>query len=731
MPPVEQKVEAEHEDGYDSEDWEEYLAKHEKELIWQKLKEISSELVKTAHFDILDNPDRWLYFKGPLSKKVRFGHVTRMTMLFNDLVLFAKETKGGKYLIKQVVDLQSLEVQDVTKGAKFSFMLVSPENKYVLAATTADEKQKWMTMVRKSIRDFKEKLETERQKIENPLDSAMSDIRRLLRHDQGELNETLQKVIRLLNDVKRTNPDLVNTKARLQNNLDVQISNQAPEVATWLKQQLMNADDGPEAPEEIDPKLVASTLKLAGNSAHSKKVRQSVQVAQFLALLNPHANAIKSPMARRVMAIADGVQMETWRDVRDFKSTGWDRKAQEKAQKRGVEAREWQKEHLETLTPWQQCEFMKHGFTARQVLKHYKSWNDFDPFRLDQCCMGRGTSVLALHLFEKYDLFNRLKLPRSTLCRFMRKIEDGYIDVPYHSRIHATDVLQNMSCFLQVASMTKMLAPHEMLAGLVAAAIHDYKHPGVSNNFLVAIEDDRAVQFNDISVLENFHCAEAFKTMMEPSHDILALLPPTQRREVRDLVIEMVLATDMRKHFELHQQLHDLVAHRKEEEEKLQEAEKEKEKTGVDTIAEDKVVDKKQLAKERRLVLQAAMHCADLANPAKPLKFYLNWTAKIMQEFFDQGDKERLRKLPISPMCDKLKPAIEKSQIGFISVIVSPLFATVTELVPEMKEVTLGHLKVNKTYWADKLKEKESAVDLTDDEEDSKSRNDEEDEGPK
>ena len=51
------------------------------------------------------------------------------------------------------------------------------------------------------------------------------------------------------------------------------------------------------------------------------------------------------------------------------------------------------------------------------------------------------------------------------------------------------------------------------MAALIAAAVHDVDHPGVSNQFLVAIRHDLAIMYNDISVLENHHVATAFRTL--------------------------------------------------------------------------------------------------------------------------------------------------------------------------------------------------------------------------
>ncbi|KAJ7317291.1 hypothetical protein JRQ81_003453 [Phrynocephalus forsythii] len=70
---------------------------------------------------------------------------------------------------------------------------------------------------------------------------------------------------------------------------------------------------------------------------------------------------------------------------------------------------------------------------------------------------------------------------------------------------------------------------------------------------------------------------------------------------------------------------------------------------------------------DRIQVLRNMVHCADLSNPTKPLELYRQWTDRIMEEFFRQGDKERERGMEISPMCDKHTASVEKSQVWSLS----------------------------------------------------------------
>jgi cAMP-specific phosphodiesterase 4 len=64
------------------------------------------------------------------------------------------------------------------------------------------------------------------------------------------------------------------------------------------------------------------------------------------------------------------------------------------------------------------------------------------------------------------------------------------------------------------------------------------------------------------------------------------------------------------------------------------------------------------------------IHCADLGNPTKPLYLYRQWTDRVMNEFFLQGDREYSEGLEISAMCDRRNANIEKSQVHLLFSVV-------------------------------------------------------------
>merc|ERR1712057_137343 len=85
----------------------------------------------------------------------------------------------------------------------------------------------------------------------------------------------------------------------------------------------------------------------------------------------------------------------------------------------------------------------------------------------------------------------------------------------------------------------------ERMASLLAAAVHDFEHLGVSNDFLVRIGDQRAMTYNDQHVNENHHVAAAFAILSSPEANFLEELPSMEYCELRRLVVQLVLATDM------------------------------------------------------------------------------------------------------------------------------------------------------------------------------------------
>ena len=103
--------------------------------------------------------------------------------------------------------------------------------------------------------------------------------------------------------------------------------------------------------------------------------------------------------------------------------------------------------------------------------------------------------------------------------------------------------------------------------------------------------------------------------------------------------------------------------------------------------------------------LNILLHTADISNPTKPIHVYEKWVDKVMKEFWDQGDKEKELKLPVSFLCDRNTTSIPKAQIGFIDGIVSPLLTTVVDFFPGLNFLLENCAKNKEHYLNLKLEE--------------------------
>ncbi|XP_068823627.1 dual specificity calcium/calmodulin-dependent 3',5'-cyclic nucleotide phosphodiesterase 1A [Capricornis sumatraensis] len=282
------------------------------------------------------------------------------------------------------------------------------------------------------------------------------------------------------------------------------------------------------------------------------------------------------------------------------------------------------------------------------TLKDVDKWS-FDVFALNEASGEHSLKFMIYELFTRYDLINRFKIPVSCLIAFAEALEVGYSKYknPYHNLIHAADVTQTVHYIMLHTGIMHWLTELEILAMVFAAAIHDYEHTGTTNNFHIQTRSDVAILYNDRSVLENHHVSAAYRLMQEEEMNVLVNLSKDDWRDLRNLVIEMVLSTDMSGHF---QQIKNI----------------------RNSLQQPEGLDK---AKTMSLIL----HAADISHPAKSWKLHHRWTMALMEEFFLQGDKEAELGLPFSPLCDRKSTMVAQSQIGFIDFIVEPTFSLLTD----------------------------------------------------
>ncbi|GIL58439.1 hypothetical protein Vafri_13575 [Volvox africanus] len=331
---------------------------------------------------------------------------------------------------------------------------------------------------------------------------------------------------------------------------------------------------------------------------------------------------------------------------------------------------------------------------VERVLAQADSWH-FDAWRLRDVTNGHPLSALGFYLIHRAGLIANLKLKPAVLARLLRHIEAGYNDNPYHNATHAADVLQTLHVIIHGAQLHVHYVDHlGLLAAYFAAIVHDYGHPGLTNDFLVATSDPLAVRYNDRSPLENHHAAAAFSSMRRTGLDVLAPLATEQRSTFRKQVIEMVLATDMKQHFSLLS--HFSTVHRLASFNKTSalgtgtgygqagEARNSLDIAMVSTATPSmrELAPKPLDETERVLSLQMVIKAADLGHLGEGLDVHKRWLSSLEEEFFRQGDKERQLGIPISPLFDRSKQGVSKSQVGFYEFVALPMVHALCSAFP-------------------------------------------------
>ena len=310
-------------------------------------------------------------------------------------------------------------------------------------------------------------------------------------------------------------------------------------------------------------------------------------------------------------------------------------------------------------------------------LSQINNWG-LDIFRLNELSNGFPLTTVAFKIFQERNILQEFQILPTTFINYFTSLEKNYLSVPYHNSNHAADVMQSTHVLLSLPTLKNLFSPYEITAALFAAAVHDVGHPGATNQYLVNSESELALLYNDNSVLENYHAAVAFKLLQTPELDIFSNLSIEERKIMRRLVVDIVLATDMTKHM--------MILAR------------------MQTMMETRNVTGNGKEEERLHLLEALVHCTDISNPTKPLDQYKVWAELVFEEFFNQGDKEREAGVVVSPNCDRNIVSIADSQIAFIDYIVRPMWETLSNFVdPDAKNI-LEQLDENYSYFQEKAK---------------------------
>ncbi|KAL8428035.1 hypothetical protein Efla_006941 [Eimeria flavescens] len=276
-----------------------------------------------------------------------------------------------------------------------------------------------------------------------------------------------------------------------------------------------------------------------------------------------------------------------------------------------------------------------------------------------------------------------ISLNRDILCSFLHELSSQYLDNPYHNALHGATVCHMALCLLEMLSVREFMNDVEDFSAGIASLCHDVGHPGRNNNFMIAVGTDLAITYNDGSVLENHHASLTFRILGKPQCNILEKVAPVAYRAIRKYVIEWILATDMKMHFD---HISSFRTRR--------------------TNAEFNLATNEE---DRSRIISMCIKAADLGHAATVWEQHEEWCRRVVTEFYEQGDEEERLGLPKSFLCDRSNHDKDflPSQIKFITFVVRPLYdelkatddALQLSKEQEIARVCIANLETNATNW--------------------------------
>ncbi|XP_072113966.1 high affinity cAMP-specific and IBMX-insensitive 3',5'-cyclic phosphodiesterase 8B isoform X4 [Mobula birostris] len=326
-----------------------------------------------------------------------------------------------------------------------------------------------------------------------------------------------------------------------------------------------------------------------------------------------------------------------------------------------------------------------------ELLADEENW-DFNIFELEAVTNKRPLLYLGLKILTQFGICDVLNCSEITLRSWLQIIETNYhASNSYHNSTHAADVLHATAYFLRKDRVKASLDEMDEVATLIAATVHDVDHPGRTNSFLCNAGSELAVLYNDTAVLESHHAALAFQlTAGDKKSNIFKNLERNQFRTLRQAIIDMVLATEMTKHFE----------HVNKFVNSINKSMTSLEETSLNSESSDGECTPgiKNAMENRLLIKRMLIKCADVANPCRSMNLCIEWAGRISEEYFAQTDEEKSQGLPVvMPVFDRNTCSIPKSQISFIDYFINDMFDAWDAFanLPNL----IHHLTENYKYW--------------------------------
>ena len=151
-----------------------------------------------------------------------------------------------------------------------------------------------------------------------------------------------------------------------------------------------------------------------------------------------------------------------------------------------------------------------------KIIDDFNKW-DFEIFKYFEL-LGETTILhFGFKLFLNYGLIEKFSISETNFKNLLKSIKSSfYENNQFHNVVKAVEVTRNYHYFIKKGDLMKHLSDLNIMACFLSCLMGDLGHPGVNNQYLIATRHPKAIRYNDRSVLENHHCAMAFKLLLDP-----------------------------------------------------------------------------------------------------------------------------------------------------------------------------------------------------------------------
>ena len=316
---------------------------------------------------------------------------------------------------------------------------------------------------------------------------------------------------------------------------------------------------------------------------------------------------------------------------------------------------------------------------------------DFNIFELKKLVGYQNVLPLICHfIFKILGLIDSKIILVKKLIPFLTNVSDNYLESTlYHNSLHGADVCHSLFIYIINSNLEEICETTvlDILGLVVSAAGHDLGHPGYNNNFHINSCSELALNYNDISCLENFHASTLFRILRKEENNIFENMNSNNYKQIRKRMVNQILSTDMVNHAMVLSSVKAKISSW-ESDNNSQENKKFIFLSGVEKSKFD----------EQQIMFNYLIHTADLGHNTQKFEISKQWVELLTYEFWKQGDKEREKNLDISFLCDRNNFDIPNSQVGFLRAFILSTFDILVSMFPNL-EFTLDYAKNNIHEW--------------------------------